>query len=145
MTTKELQHEIISNMKHWQKVEDASIASTGQIMQQTDNPIVRLIMEIIQRDSQMHYRVQGWIADSLDYRTVTLTPEELEGIWKTIEHHIDLEKKSLEMARQSLGLLKGKKMVLQEYLLHYLAEDEKKHNDLLNNLEMIKKGLRPSG
>ncbi len=145
MTTKELQQEIISNMKRWRKVEDASIASTGQIMEQTNNPVVRLIMEIIQRDSQMHYQVQGWIADSLDFRTVSLTPEELESIWKAIEHHIDLEKKSLEMAEQSLGLLKGKKMVLQEYLLHYLAQDEKKHNDLLNSLEMIKRGLRASG
>ena len=32
-------------------------------------------------------------------------------------------------------------MVLQEYLLNYLAEDEKKHNNLLARLEEIKKGM----
>ena len=144
MTIKELQHEIVSNMKRWQKIEDASVASTGQIIEKTNNPIVRLIMEIIQRDSQMHYRVQEWIADSLDYKTVSLTPEELGKIWTLVEHQIELGKKTLEMARQSLAALEGKRMVVQEYLLSYLVEDEKKHNDLLSRLEMIKKGMHPS-
>ena len=61
-----------------------------------------------------------------------------------IESHIELERKTLEMARQSLEALKGKKMVIQEYLLQYLQEDEEKHNNLLRRLEMIKKGMTPS-
>lgn len=48
------------------------------------------------------------------------------------------------MARRSLETLKGKKMVIQEYLLHYLQEDEEKHNNLLRRLEIIKKGMTPS-
>jgi len=145
MSTKELQQEIISTMRRWQKIEDAAAASTGQIMEKTDNPIIRLIMEIIQRDSQMHYRVQEWIADSLDFKTVSLTPDELGRVWGMMEHHIELERKTLELAEQSLASLKGKKMVVQEYLLEYLAEDEKKHGNLLRNLEIVKKGMRASG
>jgi len=144
MSTKEIQQEIVSTMKRWQKIEYSALASTGQIIEKTDNPVVRLVMEIIQRDSQMHYRIQEWIADSLEFKTVSLNPDELGKVWGMIEGHIELERKTLEMARQSLEALKGKKMVIQEYLLQYLQEDEEKHNNLLRRLEMIKKGMSPS-
>ncbi|RPJ37876.1 MAG: hypothetical protein EHM27_11995 [Deltaproteobacteria bacterium] len=145
MSTKEIQQQIVANMKKWQKIEDATVATTGLIIEKTDNPIVHLIMEIIQRDSQMHYRIQEWIADSLESKTVTLTYEELDRIWSLIERHVELEKKTVAMAQQSLEAIKGKKMVLQEYLLNYLAEDENKHNNLLAHLEGIKKGMRATG
>jgi hypothetical protein len=145
MSTKEIQQQIVANMKKWQKIEDATVATTGMIIEKTDNPVVHLIMEIIQRDSQMHYRLQEWIADSLESKTVTLTYEELDKIWSLIERHIELEKKTVAMAQQSLEAIKGKKMVIQEYFLNYLAEDEKKHNNLLAHLEGIKKGMRATG
>ena len=145
MSTKEIQQQIVANMKKWQKIEDATVATTGMIIEKTDNPLVHLVMEIIQRDSQMHYRIQEWIADSLESKTVILTYEELDRIWSLIERHIELEKKTIAMAHQSLEAIKGKKMVIQEYLLNYLAEDEKKHNNLLAHLEGIKKGMRATG
>ena len=58
MSTKEIQDQIVKNMQEWKKVENASVASTGKVIEKTENPIIRLIMEIIQRDSQMHYRIQ---------------------------------------------------------------------------------------
>jgi hypothetical protein len=143
MTVKDLQQEIADNMKRWQKIEDASIASTGRIIEKTDNPIIRLTMEIIQRDSQMHYLVQEWIADSLEKKAVALTPDELNAIWDLVERHISLEKRMMEIVEQTLGSLKGKRMVVQEYLLSYLLEDETKHNNLLAKLETIKKGMLP--
>jgi hypothetical protein len=145
MSTKEIQQQIVANMKKWQKIEDATVAATGVIIEKTDNPVIHLIMEIIQRDSQMHYRVQEWIADSLDFKTVSLNYDELNKVWALIEKHIELEKKTLAMAKESLETLKGKKMVIQEYLLNYLAEDEQKHNNLLTHLEGIKKGMRATG
>jgi len=145
MSTKEIQQQIVANMKKWQKIEDATVATTGMIIEKTDNPVVHLIMEIIQRDSQMHYRLQEWIADSLETKTVTLAYEELDKIWSLIERHIELEKKTVAMAQQSLEAIKGKKMVIQEYFLNYLAEDEKKHNNLLAHLEGLKKGMRATG
>lgn len=145
MSTKEIQQQIVANMKKWQKIEDATVAATGMIIEKTDNPVVHLVMEIIQRDSQMHYRIQEWIADSLESKTVTLTFDELDRIWSLIERHIELEKKTVAMAQQSLEAIKGKKMVIQEYFLNYLAEDEKKHNNLLAHLEGLKKGMRATG
>ena len=143
MTIKDLQQEIAGNMRRWQKIEDASIASTGRIIEKTDNPIIRLTMEIIQRDSQMHYLVQEWIANSLEKKAVTLAPDELNAVWEMVERHISLEKRMIEIVEATLNSLKGKKMVVQEYLLSYLLDDETKHNNLLAKLETIKKGMLP--
>ncbi|MEW5994117.1 MAG: transposase [Candidatus Zixiibacteriota bacterium] len=51
MSTKEVQQQIVSNMRRWQKIENVSVASTANVIENTENPIVRLVMEIIQRDS----------------------------------------------------------------------------------------------
>jgi len=145
MSTKALQSEIVANMKNWQKIENASVASTGLIIEQTGNPIVRLVMEIIQQDSQMHHRVQQWIADSLETKAVSLSPDEVGAVWEAIKRHIEIEKKTVRLARKSLAALKGRKMLVQEYLLNYLLEDERKHNRLLENLNKIQKGMYPYG
>ena len=62
-----------------------------------------------------------------------------------IERHVELEKKSVEIAEQTLASLKGKAMIVQAYLLNYLREDEKKHNDLLSSLDSIKIKMYPYG
>ena len=143
MSTKEIQQEIVTNMRKWQKVENASVASTGRVIEKTENPVVRMVMEIIQRDSQMHYRVQEFISDSLEHKTVSLDPDELGQVWSLIEKHIELEKQTIKFAEAALIALKGRKMVVQEYLLDYLLIDEEKHNKILDNLETINKGMYP--
>jgi len=145
MSTKELQEHIVASMRSWQKVEDASVTNTGKVMEKTHNPVIRLIMEIIQQDSRMHHRAQELIADSLERKTIALNPDELAQIWSMIEEHIQLEKKTVDFAGTALRALAGKKMVVQEYLLHYLLEDEKKHDKLLDSLSMIKRGMYPYG
>jgi len=140
---KEVQQDLVSNMETWQKIENASIASTGRVIEKTENPIVRLVMEIIQRDSQMHYRVQGWIVESLQ-KTVSLTPDELGEVWGLIEDHIKIEEKTQRLAEESLQATKDSKaMLIQSYLLEYLLEDEKKHNLLLARLADIQRGMYP--
>lgn len=143
MSTKEIQEKLVENMKQWQRVEDASVASTGRAIEKTGNPLIRIVMEIIQRDSLMHYRVQQLIADSLQRDTIVLSTDELADVWDIIESHIKIEKKTIELAESALAQLKGKKMLVQEYLLNYLLVDEKKHDDLLAKLEGIKKGMYP--
>lgn len=145
MTTREIQEAIASNMDRWMKVEDASVASTGKIIEKTRNPIVRLIMEIIQRDSLMHHRVQEFIKDSLEKGTISISPDELADVWDMVENHIQIEERTIEAATDALEAIKGKKMVVQEYLLHYLLTDEKKHTELLKSLSTIKRGMYPYG
>lgn len=145
MKQKEVIEKLAENMKSWQKVEDASVASTGRIIEKTSNPVIRQVMEIIQRDSQTHYHIQQAIIDSLEKSAVSLTPEELEEVWEMIEQHIEIEKRTITLAEESLAALKGTKMVVQTYLLEYLMADEKKHAAMLESLEGIKKGMYPYG
>jgi hypothetical protein len=141
MTTKDQQQEIIAKMRAWQRVENESMESADRIMQKTDNSIIRLVMKIIQRDSQMHYRVQEWIAESLESKTVTLNPEEFTAVWHMIEQHVEIEKKMTEAVEQVLSSLGDKAMPVQKYLLNYLADDENKHTHLLEHLEDVKKWM----
>ena len=145
MSTKEVQEALVANMKRWQEIEDASVSSTGKIIDQTENPVIKTVMEIIQRDSQMHHRVQGMIADSLEKQAISLTPEELATVWESIESHIALEQETIKLAREALKILEGKQMVVQEYLLNYLLADESKHNAILATLDKIKAGMYPYG
>ena len=141
---KEVQEQLVGSMRKWQKIEDASVASTGRVMEETENPIIRLVMEIIQRDSQMHHRVQEWIADTLEGKAVALSPDELAKVWGKIEDHIKIEKQVMTLAEEALASVEGSKgMQVQAYLLQYLLEDEKKHDSILEKLESIKKGMYP--
>jgi hypothetical protein len=145
MSTKELQEHIIENMKEWQKIENASVSQMAAIMEKTDNPLISLVMEIIQRDSQMHHRVQQMVIDSLESQTIALNPDELTEVWDKIEDHIAMEKETIKLMEDSMKALQGKKMVVQEYLLSFLKYDEEKHDVMLDTLEKIKKGMYPYG
>lgn len=144
MSTKEAQEKIVENMNRWKKIENAAVASTGKIIEKTSNPIIRIVMEIIQRDSQTHYHVQEMIAESLTTKTVALSTDELADVWDMIEKHIELEKETISLAKSSLEQLEGKKgMLVQAYLLEYLLKDEEKHDAILANLEAVKKDMYP--
>ncbi|MDJ0763737.1 MAG: hypothetical protein QNJ97_12210 [Myxococcota bacterium] len=145
MSTKEAQETLVTIMHRWQKIEGASVGSTGKVFEKSNNPIVRTVMEIIQRDSMMHHRVQGMIADSLSVptRAFSLTPDELGDVWGMIEKHLEIEKKTIDLAKEALATIKGKQMPIHEYLINYLLIDEEKHNKILDALEAIKKGMYP--
>jgi CheY-like chemotaxis protein len=145
MRTKELQEHLAADMESWMKIEDTAVSSTGAIIEKTGNPVIRIIMEIIQRDSLMHHRVQEFIRDTLTKESVVLNTDEMADVWDMIEKHIEIEKRTVQTARQALEALKGTKMVVQEYLLNYLMMDEEKHDKLLETLSTIKKGLYPYG
>jgi len=145
MSTKEIQEQIVQNMKKWQKIENASVAQMSAIIERTQNPVIQIVMEIIQSDSQMHHRVQQMILDSFEREAIVLTPEDLGQIWDLVEKHIAMEEETVQLAEKSLAALKGKKMVVQEYLLNYLKTDENKHDRLLESLEKIKSGMYPYG
>ena len=91
----------------------------------------------------MHYNVEKWVAESLQDAAISLTPEELSGVWTMIERHIELEHIMIDAVKKLLPSLKGKRMVVQEYLLNYLLEDETTHVNLLKRLEGIKRGMLP--
>lgn len=143
MSMKEVQQELADSMRHWQKIEDRSVESTGQVIAKTENPLIRLVMEIIQRDSQIHHRVQQFIIDSIESKPVALSTDEMASISEMIDNHLQIENDMVGLVDKALSDVKDKKMLVQEYLLNFLVEDEKKHASMLNALGSIKKGMYP--
>jgi len=143
MKTKELQEKLVDNMKAWQKIENQAVEMAAWIRKQSDNPVIQTVMSIIQQDSATHHRVQQLIIDSLEKEAIALRPEELGDIWDLIEKHIALERKTIDCAKEALDAIKGRKMIVQQYLLEYILTDEEKHNKILDNLAGVKKGMYP--
>ena len=143
MSTKETLEQLAADMKDWQKIENAAVQQTGKIMSMTENPLIRTVMEVIQRDSNMHHRVQQMIIDSLEKEVVHINVDDLASCWDAIEKHIEIEKKTVELATKALEALKGLKYPYQQYLIDYLLEDEKKHDHLLEALSLVKSKMYP--
>ena len=131
----------VEALKHWQQIERESINSSTEVMEKTDNLLVRQVMEIIRNDSVQHHRVQQFIIDSLTTTPIHLRPEELAEIWDQIQKHDDAEKAVIELGKK---LREGCNFV-QKTLLDYLIYDEQKHDMLLGELEKFKSKLYPYG
>ncbi|MDQ1265736.1 MAG: hypothetical protein QG635_887 [Bacteroidota bacterium] len=141
-TQKEAIEKLIDILKRWQKIEDASVKNTTEIIKKSGNPLIHLIMEIIRQDSAMHRRVQQLIIDHFETKPITLNPDELVDMWDMIEEHDEIEKKTIALAEEAL---KETTSPFAKYLLGYLLTDEKKHDGLLEEIAKIKQGMYPYG
>lgn len=132
--------ELISTLRRWQEIEGGSVAACSEVIENTDNPLIRLVMEIIRQDSVMHKKVQQVMIDSLEKQAISLTPEELGQIWESIERHAEMEKETIALAENAR---KNCRLFILRHLLTYLIEDERKHDRLLAQLEDFKRGIYP--
>ena len=133
---------LVDMLRKWQAIERKSIDSCAGIMEKTDNALIRQFMEIIRNDSVQHHRVQQFIIDSLVKEQINLTPEELGQVWDEITAHDEVEKETIELAKE---LKKECQFFVQRALLDYLITDEEKHDHILQSLEDFKKNLYPYG
>jgi len=145
MKTKEIEEKLVRILKGWQKIEDEAVISTDEIIAASGNSITRSIFEIIHHDAQNHRRVQEVIIRGHEKAGFVMTVEQLEELAKVISRHMEVEKRMREAAEEALGLIQGKNMVLHEYFLNYLLEDEKKHMDMLKGIEDLKRAIHPYG
>ena len=141
-TQKESIRNLIKVLKDWQKIEDDAVRNTSIIIKKSGNPLVKIIMEIIRQDSAMHKRVQQLIIDNYEVGPVSLDIKDMEMFWELIEEHDKLERKTIEMAGAAMNETTSP---LTKYLLKYLLVDEQKHNQLIEEIEKVKKGLYPYG
>jgi bacterioferritin (cytochrome b1) len=145
LSTRELQEKIAAELKEWQKTEGAAAQFMDKLGKDTDHPVLKAVADIIHADSLRHARIQQLIVDSLEKTSITLSPEDVSKVWATIEAHIATERDMVKNVRNALELMKGRKMVVQQYLLEYLLFDEEKHDLLLEKLEGVKRGMYPYG
>jgi flagellar biosynthesis component FlhA len=141
MSTRESLAKLAEVLREWQHVENATVVHTAQIIDGTRNPVIRLVMEIIQSDSAMHHRVQQLLLDTLERAPVTLSVDDLEKVWEAIEAHVEAEKRTGELVARAREALAGTREVVAQYLLSYLAQDEAKHDRLLEDLALVKRGM----
>lgn len=128
----------IDVLRQWQGIERDAIETTAQIMEKTDNLLIRQIMEIIRNDSVQHHRVQQFLIDSMTKTPVSVSPEELAEVWGQIEAHDELERQTIELATN----LKAESTdPVAKILLDYLLRDEQKHDTILGELEKFKQHM----
>jgi hypothetical protein len=135
MSTKELQQRLVANLREWQKLENAQITLIGDVLERTSSPAISVVMEIVQRDSQMHHRVQQLIIDSLESEVVGLPSGEVADLRDRLRSHLEMEEETVRLARQNVAALSGSGLRIQEFLMNYLLRDEEKHRELLTALE----------
>lgn len=135
MSTRELQQQLIESLHQWQKLEKAQIVLTERVLDETSNPIVSLVISIIQRDSELHHQVQQLLIDSLESTVVAMTAEDVVNVREQVATHLAMEEETIKLAQKNLEALAGQKLVVQEFLMDFLLKDEEKHRDLLKALE----------
>ncbi|MBM2815757.1 MAG: hypothetical protein HW421_2519 [Ignavibacteria bacterium] len=141
-TNKSKNEKLVKLMKDWQLIEDESIHNATAILKITTNPIIQMVMEIIRSDSVNHRKVQQLIINHFEKESFILTPEELADFWDLVEEHDKIEKKTIQLAKDSL--LETQSPIVA-YFINYLLVDEKKHDELLEEMSRIKQGMYPYG
>jgi hypothetical protein len=129
---------MVKVLRRWQGLERQAITDMAEIIEETPNPLIRLIMEIIRHDSLMHHRVQQFLVESVTQKPVAITREDVATIWEKIEDHDKVEKQTIELAKE---LREEAFSPVHKQLLDYLLADEQKHDTLLEQLGEVKKGM----
>ncbi len=145
MPTKSLEsvenrEQFLADLDEWLKVEAETRKNCSKIQKSTKNALVQLVAEIIRRDSKTHIEVLKLIRKSLTEKAVSLTPDELAEIWDLVDHHREIEQKSVNMAENAI---RNSRLFVIRHLLTYMVEDEMKHLKLLNQLDDFKRNLYP--
>jgi rubrerythrin len=130
--------EAVELLRSWQALEREAIETTAEIMEQTNNLLIRQMMEIIRNDSVQHHRVQQFIIDIMTKEPVRMSPDDMAEVWGRLEEHDELERKTIELAKE---LQEKTTDPVVSSLLEYLIIDEQKHDHLLNQLEVVKRHL----
>lgn len=128
--------EFLNIIKEWQALEDKTIASAEELLGNTNNPLVKMTMEMIKHDSEKHKVMQQMMIDSITKEAVHLSPDELAPLSDLLNKHMEAEAKSLTLADAAL---EKSKLFAIRYILSYLIADETKHHSLISKLNELKR------
>lgn len=143
MLMREEREQIASTMRDWESLERRSVESIEKVKAQCANPLVCLVMDIIENDAGVHERLQEFVISSLEKQPVTLSLDEVGEVIELIREHTRIKTEMIEKVEQMLGQTKDKSLRIQEFLLKTLVADEKKHKEMLEGIEKLRVGLYP--
>lgn len=136
----EKREQFLSDLYEWLSVESDTVMKCSEIQEETDNPFVQLVAEIIRGNAKTHIRILNLIHECLTRKAVSLTPDELGQIWELAQGYMELESKSIEMAEQAIS---SSRIFIIKQLLTYMLEDKTRNVKLVGHLEDFKKRLYP--
>ncbi len=143
MLMKEQQEQIASTMKDWKLLEKRSAESIDKVKAKCANPLICLMMDIIENDAMVHERLQELIISSLQKQQITLSLDEVGDVIELIREHTRIKGEMIRKTEAMLVHLKDKSLRIQEFLLKTIIADEKKHKEMLEGVEKIRQGLYP--
>ena len=132
--------QFVTDLFDWLSAESNTVMKCSAIREESDNPLVRLFAEIIQGSSETHIRILNLIHECLTKKAVSLTPDELGQICDLTKGYLEIERKSVDMAKRAVG--NSRVFVIQQ-LLTYMLEDESRNLKLLDQLEDFKRRMYP--
>ena len=137
--SEESSEEFLSIIKEWIVLEDETIASANELIGKSNNPFVKMRMEMVKHDSGKHKEMLQWIIDNLTKEAVHLTPGEIMPLSALLHMHLEVEAKSIVLANNAL---KKSGLPIVRYILSALLDDETKHHAQIIMLnDEIKKAI----
>ena len=121
-------------IKRWIVLEDTTIESAADLIDQSSNPMVKTIIELVKMDSEKHKRTLEAIRLSLN-STITITTDDMKIVDTFVEKHASIEKNAVETAEQALQM---SSLPIPRMLLENLLADEKKHDEYISELNELK-------
>lgn len=121
-------------IKRWIVLEDTTIESAADLIDQSSNPMVKTIIELVKMDSEKHKRTLEAIRLSLN-STITFTTDDMKIVDTFVEKHASIEKNAVETAEQALQM---SSLPIPRMLLENLLADEKKHDEYISELNELK-------
>jgi hypothetical protein len=128
-------------VKKWVGIEDEAIANCEQLINSTDNPLVRAIAGAVKADAVKHKNILDEVSQVLT-GTVTLSPDEMAAVSKLLDDYVSKEKRPIEMAAHEKT--SGENFVVKE-LLSYIIEDDSKYAKFRDVFDEFKKKIYPYG
>ena len=134
--------ELAKILKEWYALEDQTIKFAEDLMSKSNNSFVKVIMEMIKRDSEKHKAMQQFAIDHLTKEALTLTQQDLVPLGDILDKHVAAEAKSMGLANTAMTKSKD---FFTNFIISYLMSDEIKHHEMLTKLDHIKGQLYPYG
>jgi len=143
ISMREQYEQITSTMTDWKLLEQRSAESIEKVKAKCGNPLICLMMDIIENDARIHERLQELIISSLQRQPITLSLDEVGEVIELIREHTRIKGEMIQKTESVLDQLNDKSLRIQEFLLKTIIADEKKHKEMLEGVEKIRQGLYP--
>ena len=121
-------------IKNWIMLEENTITTANDLMGQSDNPMLKTMIDLVKMDSEKHKRILETIRLSLN-SAYAFSTDDLKVVDTFIEKHAEMEKNAVKTAEQALEM---GSLPLPKLFLSNLLQDEKSHDNYMEELTKIK-------